>query len=490
MLFSIIIPFKFHRLRALECVRAWVSTQELPADEFELICVLPRKDQDLPVGSIKALLRRHDCLVFSDEIHDMSECAEGATQARGDFLFFTESHVWPDRDVLKAAKQRFDQCPDLVGFSCRTISVAERAIARMEADFYEHAINHGMTVHPWRKVNDQCFVIRRRVYFDIGGLDFELGHYAEWELAARCFDRGLMVGYAPDIILRHYYSGDLIELRAFTESFVIGEISFFARGRRPGDVAIWEEVPPEWSRRGRWSSKLATAMTACVRKAAYLRRFEPNVLLTLSSHYLKWSIVARWGAGLSLAVAQLRVIWTFCVLCITTSVFGLNRVKRFESYIGALVHLQRLKEITARLSTASEAIFSDAEFIVDDSRLESGMAGFHLVESFDCVPMRWSEPAALIELSVPPDCCRIAIHCAPLRHPLMAVAPMFFVNEVPIPRKKIVYFEHSAIISFNKTRSGQLRLAWICDPFLAPNDSRRLGLPVTKITIEARAPFY
>ena len=155
--------------------------------------------------SIRPLLRPHDQLVLCDAHHDMDLCAHGAALARGTYLFFTESHVWPEHDVLLASKQMFDDHPDWAAFSCRTARVALNPLAQLEADLYEHDIDQAMNAHPWRKILDQCFVTRSDAYRAAGGFDPELGHFAEWALAARYYDRGLTVGYAPHIVLRHFY---------------------------------------------------------------------------------------------------------------------------------------------------------------------------------------------------------------------------------------------------------------------------------------------
>ena len=91
MEFSIIIPLDFHRSRALDCIRGWVETQRMLAEDFELICLLPSDDPDRLGDLIRPLLRPHDRLERCEGHHDMDLCAHGAAIARGTCLFFTES---------------------------------------------------------------------------------------------------------------------------------------------------------------------------------------------------------------------------------------------------------------------------------------------------------------------------------------------------------------------------------------------------------------
>jgi hypothetical protein len=78
---------------------------------------------------------------------------------------------------------------------------------------------------------------------------------------------------------------------------------------------------------------------------------------------------------------------------------------------------------------------------------------------------------------------RIAIDCAPVRSPISKVKPAFFIDDLPVPDDRVSYCEHGAVIALQERPPGRLRLAWICAPFAARSDSRRLGLPVTRIAI-------
>ena len=482
MEFSVIIPLGDHRHCAVDCVRAWVSTQSLPPDDFELICMLPAGDPDNLHGPIKTLLRPSDRLILSDETHDMSLCAEGAAQARGRYLFFTESHVWPEQDVLGAAKAAFERHRDWAGFSCRTERVATNRVARLEADLYERDIDRAMGSHPWKKLLDQCFVTRRKAYVETGGFEPELGHYAEWTLAARYFDRGLKIGYAPDIKLRHLYSGNIAELHTFIESFVKGEMRFFARGH-DADSVIWSEAPPEWSQRGDWDRSLARALATCLRSFGQAR---PTSVVSsgLWREMLYWSGVAAGGAKCSILLADLRVALRRVLLSAAAIAGSRSRLMRwYEELVSAIIHARRLREVASWLPASNNVPCPLGDATADNVGRGRRMAGFHLLESFNSIPMRWSAPAAIIELAVPFKCVGIGIHCAPVRPPLSRLRPMFFVNEVPVPASHIELSDYCAVISLDRTPSSILRLAWICQPLNEPRNGRRLGLPIFKISV-------
>ena len=70
-------------------------------------------------------------------------------------------------------------------------------LSEIEARFYQSDIDFGMTRHLWRKVLDQCFVVRRSAYDEAGGFDPSFGHFEEWLLAARLYLAGATIGTRP-----------------------------------------------------------------------------------------------------------------------------------------------------------------------------------------------------------------------------------------------------------------------------------------------------
>ena len=138
--------------------------------------------------------------------------------------------------------------PEWAGFSCRSIPITGNLLSEIEAEWYGRDIEFGMNEHPWRKVLDQCFVVRRSAYFQAGGFDPAFGHFAEWLIAARFYALGLKIGYTPTVRVHHLYIGEFREWQRFTADFLQGQMAYFAL--TPGDPlrAMFDEVP-EWSRR-------------------------------------------------------------------------------------------------------------------------------------------------------------------------------------------------------------------------------------------------
>ena len=55
--------------------------------------------------------------------------------------------------------------------ACHSVPITNNLLSKVEAEWYGRDIEFGMTEHPWRKVLDQCFVVRRSAYFQAGGFD-------------------------------------------------------------------------------------------------------------------------------------------------------------------------------------------------------------------------------------------------------------------------------------------------------------------------------
>ena len=178
----------------------------------------------------------------------MDLCARAAESAGGEMLFFTESHCLPESGTLASADAVTRENPEWAGFSGRSIPITGNLLSEIEAEWYGPEIEFGMNEHPWRKVLDQCFVVRRSAYFQAGGFDPAFGHFAEWLIAARFHALGLKIGYAPTVRIHHVYIGDFGVWQRFTADFLHGQMAYLALEPSDPLTTMFDEVP-EWSRR-------------------------------------------------------------------------------------------------------------------------------------------------------------------------------------------------------------------------------------------------
>ncbi len=309
-LFSVIVPLEYHRGQWERCWLGW-QAQTLPKSQYEMILVVP---PDFPEQEkLPALLGPGDRLEHSTERHDIGLCAVGAARARGQFLFFTELHCWPEPDVLGKCLHAFTTHPEWSAFSCRSIRITHNRLSNAEADMYEADIEYGMK--SIRGARSSTNASSRAVTFttQCGGLKSEIGHFAEWVLAANYSELGHKIGYVPEARLHHYYVGQLAELRVFTRDFITGEMRYFAKETHdPGRHLL--EVPPEWICQGSWDRRLAQsllriAMHDMLAPSAARPRRSRMFARTL----MRWLTPAIVGEDAARAGAAVKVCWAFAM---------------------------------------------------------------------------------------------------------------------------------------------------------------------------------
>ncbi len=474
-LFSVVIPLEYHRGQWERCWLAW-RAQTLPKTQYESILVVPR---DFPErDKLSALLGPNDRLEYSTERHDIGLCAIGAARARGRFLFFTESHCWPEPDVLERCLRAFTMHPEWAAFSCRSMRIAPNRLAQAEADMYEADIEHGMTRHPWRKILDQCFVTRREVYDKCGGLEREFGHFAEWVLAAGYFERGHLIGYLPEARLYHYYTGQLAELRKFTRDFTSGEMRYFAtETHKAGERLL--DVPPQWICQGSWDRRLAQSLLRIAARDMLARSAaHPRLPQMFARTVVRWLTPAIAGEGAARVAAAVEVFRTFVSTKLASLVGSKARLSRASrTYVAALIDHRRLECI----EQGRRARDPQGDRATGWNVFAPENAGFYPIEMSRETRFRWSEPAAIMPAWMPQGRHRICIECLPVRSLMQGTQPRFYVNECLVSARDVSIGHDTIELALDLARSGHCTLAWTCLPFPAAGDRRWLGLPVKRV---------
>ena len=359
-LFSIIIPLDDHRGQWRQSWLGWRS-QSVDRNLYEIILAVP--PDPLLRADVEALVGGEARLEYSELEHDIELSALGAAKARGVYLFFTESHCRPEPDVLELCLRAIADHPEWSGFSCRSIPICHNALSEAEAAMYQSDIEFGMKEHAWLKVLDQCFVTRRDIYEQCGGLRTDLGHFAEWVLAAGNHAQGHVIGYLEEARVHHYNLGRLDELERFTLDIVHGEIRYLSEAHNdPGSEQ--HETPVEWSSRDDFNVALARgALGARMRSG----RVTSEGLEAIG----RWGVIALFGGRLALGLARLSAGYARC--CLTALIRGGSRdsiARWLKRYIAALIHYQRLSCIRRILGSHGTCTQSFGDQI-------AAQAGFH-----------------------------------------------------------------------------------------------------------------
>ena len=471
-------------------------------EQFEIVVASPADHPKAELDEIQSLLGPQDRVLAFDRHHDMDLCARAAESASGEMLFFTESHCLPEPGTLASADAVARENTEWAGFSGRSIPITGNLLSEIEAEWYGPEIEFGMNEHPWRKVLDQCFVVRRSAYFQAGGFDPAFGHFAEWLIAARLHALGLKIGYAPTVRIHHVYIGDFGVWQRFTADFVRGQIAYLALEPSDPLTTMFDEVP-EWSRRHVLRRRVARRV--CRMLLQDLRRSievadakSPRGRLSSLRHW-HWRLLSSWlirataGHSAVLMRAQRRRLTTRVALQVDL----LTR-----SRARASVHLARCSEAIATVertrflrtwahslerNNSSGPPLDDGR--ADDSGLwEPGQldadhaVGFHRASAAGAVAIRWSEPAAYVEL--PLAAGRHVITLSWLFPPRADVEPhpRFYLDERPLPAEDVSIRQNRAELRVDIPESSSPpRLGWVCGANRADGDDRTLGLPVVSL---------
>jgi hypothetical protein len=493
----VIIPLEFHRGQALRCIRGWAKEQLFPREQFEILVASPAGHPLAELDEICAVLGPQDRVLEFDREHDMDLCAKAAEHAHAEVLFFTESHCIPEPETLARADAVVREHPEWAGFSCCSVPITSNLLSEIEAEWYGRDIEFGMNEHPWRKVLDQCFVVRRSDYFQAGGFDPAYGHFAEWLIAARFYDLGMKIGYAPTVRVHHVYIGEFGEWHRFTADFVQGQMAYLAL--EPGDrlTTMFDEVP-EWSRRHAFRRTVALRVCRMLLHDLRVERAERSGGLWSASRWhwrplRSWVVRAVAGHAVVLMTAQRRRLTSRLALRVDLLRRDTQRAEvRLGRCCEAIATVERMKflrrqvrrpeQLGADPSALDGALPHDTGLWQPGRLDEDHGVGFYEAEVSGAEAFRWSEPAAYVELPLAAGQHRIRLNW--LFRPLVSGEPSlrFYIDERPLRSADVsVRDDHAEFRVDVLDASSALRLGWVCAEYRAEGDHRALGLPVVSV---------
>ena len=474
-LFSIIIPLEYHRGQWEQCWDGW-NTQTVARSLYEIILVVPPDFQQL------ALLDQlsADRVELSEYSHDIGLCKAGAAKAQGKYLFFTEAHCWPEPNVLEKCLQAFRDNPAWAGFSCQSMPITRNRLSKAEAEMYVADIEYAMHVHPWRRILDHCFMTTRDAYEACDGFRPELGHYAEWVLAANYFQHGYELGYFPEARFHHYYAGSLKELKTFTLDFVAGEIRYFSEIPAQSDTLL--EPPTEWTCQGNFDRDTARSILGIAVKSLWPPQSYRHFPSSLGK-VLHWVVPVIFGDWIARGCAAVMLAWARIALLLANFIGSDDQLNaRFKEYIAALIATGRLT-IIGRLRRKLRATTQQVPAIKPDV-LAPDNTGFYPLEQFEGSRFRWSDTAAAMLISVPAGAQKIIVDCIPVRDLTSRICDVrFYLDGTRVAHNQLTSEKNRVSITLNRELPRTLMLSWTCLPLVAPADSRRLGLAIKHIEL-------
>ncbi|MDA0657553.1 MAG: hypothetical protein O3C60_01820 [Planctomycetota bacterium] len=484
--FSVLIPMEFHRGLATRCVSGWTQRQDFPRSEFEVIVAAPRRGDAAETASVAAVLGPQDRLLFVDANHDMPLVAAAARQSLGENLVLTEAHCLPRPDFLSQAATVFADQPTWSGFSGLSIPLTHNLLSEIEADMYAGDIQDHLENHPWLKVLDQCFVIRRTAYEKCGGIEPEYGHFAEWLLAARLHIHGFAIGHDRRPAIEHWYCGDLEELAEFTRDFAIGQMRFARNAESDPCGRLFDPVPM-WS--NRWQLDplmprymrrlLARDLTEIIKRGRFrsLRSWPwKNALYWLS-------IGSKINSLLDVSQHRERRSKQQVARCLrrtdrNAAAAAFREFIEASTACGCAEYIQQwLARPEADKSTLCELNFGWS----CQSPYGSSSSGIHEVECHNDTVFRWTEPAAMIQLPHLSGEWTIEIHWMPFSVPV-GRDYRFYCDEHLIEAHRVGHCGYTTTLRIMADQGQAHRLSWVVPRRKAPSDPRDLGMGIQGIS--------
>jgi len=241
---SVVVPLPDHRGHALEAIRSWTQEQTFPHSEFEVVVIIDGREPATE-REVAALLAPHDRLVTvaRGSLHDCYNAGRAA--ARGEALFFTESHVKAAPDCVQQMIARL-AAGDADCVAVASGGIDEDRFAAQEQTIYEQALP-GRIAGGWNLCTVRGFAVKRDALDRAGGFLARYNHYSELLLGAALKHTGARLGYAPAARVCHFNSGSLEHFARELNAFGRDEIRFRAENPASplleflGPCAVWEQ---------------------------------------------------------------------------------------------------------------------------------------------------------------------------------------------------------------------------------------------------------
>lgn len=492
---SVILPMAYHQGLAVECIEGWAKTLSYPRDRYQIVVAAP---QSLDAGIVEKLRKylqpwdRLECYPFN---HDIPLVAVAAKLAESEWLLFTESHCVPEPHALTHLMESVAAHPEWAGICSVTAPLTDNLLSKLAAGIYARDIRDKPVQREWLKAVDQCFLVRKNIYFACGGFEPEYEYFSKRLLSASLHHAGHHVEFDFTPVVRHAYSGRLTDLEDYTLNFAHGEIKFAAQGMDDARADYFPPVPELQELRGRTSADFLemarlrfAALPALIRRRLSRRNSSTDgtSLWRLMEDLFGWLLKGFKGTGGGYLGACLAEIFARLRLK--------NVIRRFEpraaqaayvDWLGMLVHKGRLHYLArsgAMIPAVRNPNFSHSGgWRVGDHGDGVELLGFHDQETLADRAFCWSMHSACVYIPLHQGCHHITLEWEPVR-PMQAedfIRVEFDGHRIPI--EKLSLSRTSLAVEVTSDSKGWHRFSWSVIPFAAAGDRRLLGLPLSRI---------
>ena len=461
-----------------EGIDSW-RTQTVPADDFEIVVVAAAMTKS--VEDLQERLRPHDALVVRDEVVDTSLYDLGVAASSGRVIVLTHDRMLAEPDCLLSSLARIEGCDESDGpgaLGADAAMIHWGTVSRDAVDLYERLLDEQQMrdwprVDPLQRVRSDGFVTTRSAYDAAGGWDVRYGPFSAALLAARLHRNGIdvqLVGSRP--LVRRLGARTLRQTAVDVRDRIRGEFDFVADRSDP-DIAV------------RYTT-IAADLASSIAFPAAIREMESRIDPSPEGRMaadapppptMPGGVGERVSNGLARAAtrARLRLVWSESA--------RLHAYVRYRELTDQRWRRPLLRRAAATYSAVLDARQGTVEFEATD------LSHLGPMEFDRGIPFRWSAPVATHRLALAPGDWALHFDTGSIRGAADGLDVALYWNGEPVPVGRVS--RNTAWISAVVTADGGRSENWLTTvlPPLATDgpssDSRRLGLPLRRIRVEA-----
>jgi hypothetical protein len=479
---AVILPLEDPRGDIADHLRTWTHWQDLDRERYQVVVAGDGEHPEFERG-VEELLSPQDLMIRVPGASTMGLYAAAAEAATAKVIVLTEAHCLADPGCLLAIADAFAEDADLDGGIIRYEQSPSNPLGELTDRWFDRAFA-AWDLAGWPRFNNAGVAVRREAYARAGGLEPRQELYAPSVLSAHMHEQGCRVEPLEGAVLTHELEETIAESLDASRSFARGG----CMARRQEDPEFCDRYFGSaglWGRRLSYQPEIARSMVAALVSAI---RSNPR-----GSEWLYRELAARVPAGV--AGPHPRWIWekTTARLHAAIAEFtSLPAEARWRSYVSAQDRTVRSVQLAESTQPDGLPVPLEPDTVVGAGRLAEVLVGADALESADGRGFRWTEPVALMRLSVPADGALLRVETGGLRgRPLDYIHGVYCAGR-ELPRESITGDDEDfevrlpAHLARDAATEGVVILADPQVPSRAgSSDPRRLGIPVVAVELSA-----
>jgi len=319
---SVIVPVRNGERVIHRCLDA-LSTQDLPASDYEVIVVDDGSTDDTP-----DIVRRYPGVRLIQQSPGSSFIARnrGLAAAQGDIILFTDADCRPKPDWARRLATALEES-EAAGAKGAYVSEQQSLVARFVQIEYETKYVQLAQQESIDFIDTYAAAYTRAVLKDAGGFDERFPLLGDQELSFRVAERGYKMVFVPEAVVGHLHADSLGGYAR--KKFRIGYWKALVLSKHPGKVKRDSHTPQVL--------KLQMALTGLLGLAIVAALLTGRLLVP--TLVLAGALIGSWVPFLRYAYSRDRAVFCIAPLLLLTRAVALG-----TGLVWGTIHLRRSKD--------------------------------------------------------------------------------------------------------------------------------------------------